>query len=66
LGLSDAKKAQIRQIRQNIPQGKERWKQILAVLTPEQKAQLKQGHPAVESRTSTALKHPKFYQRSFF
>jgi Spy/CpxP family protein refolding chaperone len=42
LGLSDAQKAQIKQIRQNIPKGKERREQIMAVLTPEQRAQLKQ------------------------
>ena len=42
LGLSDAQKAQIKQIRQNTPKGKERREQIMAVLTPEQRAQLKQ------------------------
>ena len=42
LGLSDAQKAQIEQIRQNTPKGKERREQIMAVLTPEQRAQLKQ------------------------
>jgi Spy/CpxP family protein refolding chaperone len=41
LGLSDAQKAQIKQIRQSTPKGKERRQEIMAVLTPEQKAQLK-------------------------
>ena len=42
LGLSDAQKVQIKQILQNTPKGKGRREEILAVLTPEQKAQLKQ------------------------
>jgi Spy/CpxP family protein refolding chaperone len=42
LGLSDAQKAQIKQIRQSTPKGKERRQAIMAVLTPEQKTQLKQ------------------------
>jgi len=42
LGLSDAQKIQIKQIRQSTPKGKERRQEILALLTPEQKAQLKQ------------------------
>jgi Spy/CpxP family protein refolding chaperone len=42
LGLSEAQKAQIKQIRQSAPKGKERRQAIMAVLTPEQKTQLKQ------------------------
>lgn len=42
LGLSDAQKAQIKEIRENTPKGKARRQEIAAVLTPEQKAQLKQ------------------------
>jgi Spy/CpxP family protein refolding chaperone len=42
LDLSDAQKAQIKAIVQSTPRGKERRQEILAVLTPEQKAQLKQ------------------------
>jgi Spy/CpxP family protein refolding chaperone len=41
LSLSEAQKAQIEQIRKNTPQGKERREQIMAVLTPEQRSQLK-------------------------
>jgi Spy/CpxP family protein refolding chaperone len=42
LDLTDAQKEQIKQIRANTPAGKERRQQILAVLTPEQKARLRQ------------------------
>jgi Spy/CpxP family protein refolding chaperone len=42
LGLSDAQKAQIKQIRQNTPKGKGRREQIMAVLTPEQRSRLKE------------------------
>jgi Spy/CpxP family protein refolding chaperone len=42
LDLSDAQKAQIKQIRQSTPKGKERREAIMAILTPEQKAQLMQ------------------------
>jgi len=42
LGLSADQKAQIKQIVQSTPKGKERRQAILAVLTPEQRAQLKQ------------------------
>lgn len=42
LGLSEAQKAQIKQIRQSTPKGKERRQEIMAVLTSDQKAQLKQ------------------------
>ena len=41
LNLSDAQKAQIKQIRATVTDRKERRQQVLAVLTPEQKAQLK-------------------------
>jgi Spy/CpxP family protein refolding chaperone len=40
LDLTDAQKAQIKQIRANTPAGKERRQQIMAVLTPDQKAKL--------------------------
>lgn len=42
LDLSDAQKAQIKRIIQNTTRGRERRQEILAVLTPEQRAQLKQ------------------------
>jgi Spy/CpxP family protein refolding chaperone len=42
LGLTDAQKEQIKQIRANTPAGKERRQQVMAVLTPDQKAKLKQ------------------------
>ena len=42
LGLTDAQKEQIKQIRKDTPEGKEREEKIRAVLTPEQQAQLKQ------------------------
>jgi Spy/CpxP family protein refolding chaperone len=40
LDLTDAQKAQIKQIRQTMPAGKERRQQIIAVLNPDQKAKL--------------------------
>jgi Spy/CpxP family protein refolding chaperone len=40
LGLTDAQKAQIKQIRASTQPGKERREQIMAVLTPEQKQKL--------------------------
>jgi Spy/CpxP family protein refolding chaperone len=40
LDLTDAQKAQIKQIRAATPAGKERRQQIMAVLTPDQKAKL--------------------------
>jgi Spy/CpxP family protein refolding chaperone len=42
LGLTDAQKAQIKQIVQTEPKGQARRQAIIQVLTPEQKAQLKQ------------------------
>jgi len=42
LDLTEAQKAQIKQIRANFPAGKERRQQIMAVLTPDQKAKLAQ------------------------
>lgn len=41
LGLTDAQKAQIKEIRKETPRGKERHKAILAVLTPEQQTKLR-------------------------
>lgn len=55
LGLSDAQKAQIKQIRQSTPRGKERRQEIMAVLTPEQKAQLKQE---IEQRKAQQPQQP--------
>jgi Spy/CpxP family protein refolding chaperone len=40
LGLTDAQKAQIKQIRASTQPGQERRQQIMAVLTPEQKVKL--------------------------
>jgi Spy/CpxP family protein refolding chaperone len=40
LNLTDAQRAQIKQIRASTPAGKERRQQIMAVLTPDQKAKL--------------------------
>ena len=40
LDLSNAQKAQIQQIRANTSRGKDRRHQIMAVLTPDQKAKL--------------------------
>ena len=40
LGLTDAQKAQIKQIRASTQPGKERREQIMAVLTPDQKSKL--------------------------
>lgn len=42
LDLTDAQRAQIKQIRENTPKGKERRQEIMAILTPEQKAMAKQ------------------------
>jgi len=42
LGLTDAQKAQLKQIRRDTAKGKARREAMMAVLTPEQKAQLKQ------------------------
>jgi Spy/CpxP family protein refolding chaperone len=42
LDLTDAQKEQIKQIRATTPKGKERRQQIMAVLTPDQKAKLVQ------------------------
>ena len=40
LNLTDAQMAQIKQIRSTVPAGKERRQQVMAVLTPDQKAKL--------------------------
>jgi len=42
LGLTDAQKAQIKQIRTTVTDRKERCQEIMAVLTPEQKAKLRE------------------------
>jgi Spy/CpxP family protein refolding chaperone len=42
LNLTDAQKTQIQQIRATVTDRRERRQQIMAVLTPDQKAQLKQ------------------------
>jgi Spy/CpxP family protein refolding chaperone len=42
LDLTDAQKAQIKQIRSTVTDRKERFEQIKAVLTPEQKAKLRE------------------------
>jgi Spy/CpxP family protein refolding chaperone len=61
LGLTDAQKTQIKQIRASVPAGKERRQQIMAVLTPDQKVKLMQmvkahqggNQPAGDTTTST-------------
>jgi Spy/CpxP family protein refolding chaperone len=57
LGLSDSQKAQIKEIRQNTPQGRERREQIMAVLTPEQRSQF-DGY--IQQRKA---QHPRFLQQ---
>ncbi len=42
LNLTDNQKAQIKQIRETTPKGKERRQAIMAILTPEQQALAKQ------------------------
>jgi Spy/CpxP family protein refolding chaperone len=66
LDLTDAQKAQIKQIRASVPKSKERRQQIMAVLTPDQKAKLRQMFQAHrgenqsggDSATSTAPAAP--------
>jgi Spy/CpxP family protein refolding chaperone len=55
LNFSEAQRAQIEQIRQNTPQGRERRQQIMAVLTPEQRSQLKQNIAAWKARHPQTL-----------
>lgn len=57
LNLTDAQKAQIAQIKQNTPDHKQAHEQIMALLTPDQKAQLKQLHEQWRKDHPNAGKH---------
>ena len=57
LDLTDAQKAQIKQIRTSVPAGQERRQQIVAVLTPDQRAKLRrlmQEHRSEAGASSAA------------